>query len=106
MAAAPVSVTLEREEVVDFTTPYYEYAGIRILVKKSDAEDNLFTFVDVFHYQVRDFNIWLFDSLHNALIVLSLHIHALASYVYLLDKFWQESKSKLSRINTIEHWLH
>ena len=50
MAAAPVSVTLEREEVVDFTTPYYEYSGIRILLKKPDAEDNLFTFVDVFHY--------------------------------------------------------
>ena len=52
MAAAPVSVTLEREEVVDFTTPYYEYSGIRILLKKPDAKDNLFTFVDVFHYQV------------------------------------------------------
>ena len=52
MAAAPVSVTLEREEVVDFTTPYYEYSGIRILLKKPDAEENLFTFVDVFHYQV------------------------------------------------------
>lgn len=52
MAAAPVSVTLERDEVVDFTTPYYEYAGIRILLKKPDAQNNLFTFVDVFHYEV------------------------------------------------------
>lgn len=52
MAAAPMSVTLERDTVVDFTTPYYEYAGIRILIKKQEAENNLFTFVDVFHYEV------------------------------------------------------
>ncbi|KAK7111834.1 ionotropic receptor 25a-like [Littorina saxatilis] len=43
-----LTVTAEREEVVDFTLPYYDFAGIQILMKKPDTNVNLFYFVDVF----------------------------------------------------------
>ncbi len=52
MIAAPLSVTLERERVLDFTSPYYEYAGIQILMTKPENKDNLFTFADVFNWKV------------------------------------------------------
>lgn len=43
-----LTVTAEREEVVDFTLPYYDFAGIQILMRKPDTNVNLFYFVDVF----------------------------------------------------------
>ncbi|XP_025098257.1 glutamate receptor ionotropic, kainate 4-like isoform X1 [Pomacea canaliculata] len=43
-----LTVTAAREEVVDFTLPYYDFAGIQILMKKPDASINLFYFADVF----------------------------------------------------------
>ncbi|KAL8573211.1 hypothetical protein ACOMHN_036196 [Nucella lapillus] len=43
-----LTVTAEREEVVDFTLPYYDFAGIQILMRKPDNNVNLFYFVDVF----------------------------------------------------------
>jgi hypothetical protein len=45
-------VTAEREEVVDFTLPYYDFAGIQILMKKDEAAVSLFYFVDVFTTEV------------------------------------------------------
>ena len=42
MVVAPISVTLERETVVDFTTPYYDYAGIQILMTKPTTKQDLF----------------------------------------------------------------
>lgn len=47
-----LSVTTERDAVVDFTLPYYDFAGIQILVKKKAQETKLFYFLDVFHLDV------------------------------------------------------
>ena len=41
-------MTAEREAVVDFTTPFYEFAGIEILVKEQSQKQNLLFFVTVF----------------------------------------------------------
>lgn len=48
MAVGALTVTAEREAVVDFTTPFYEFAGIEILVKQVKQEQNLLFFVTVF----------------------------------------------------------
>ncbi|XP_062619725.1 ionotropic receptor 25a-like, partial [Saccostrea cucullata] len=54
LAAAPVSVTAEREQVIDFTNPYYDYAGLQILMSGTIASSSMFGFVDVF-----DGPVWL-----------------------------------------------
>ena len=48
MAVGALTVTAEREALVDFTTPFYEFAGIEILVKEVNQEQNLLFFVTVF----------------------------------------------------------
>ncbi len=45
MVVAPLSVTLERDTIVDFTTPYYDYAGIQILMMKQETDHDLFRLV-------------------------------------------------------------
>ncbi|XP_041363768.1 ionotropic receptor 25a-like [Gigantopelta aegis] len=45
---AALTVTAEREKVVDFTLPYYDFAGIQILMKKPNRDISLFYFADVF----------------------------------------------------------
>lgn len=52
MAAAPLSVTAEREGVVDFTTPYYDFAGTQILMKKTESHPGMFAFSTVFRSDV------------------------------------------------------
>ncbi|XP_055341715.1 ionotropic receptor 25a-like [Paramacrobiotus metropolitanus] len=47
IALAPLSVMAERENVVDFTVPYFDLVGISILMKKSGQEQSLFKFVTV-----------------------------------------------------------
>ncbi|XP_050390554.1 ionotropic receptor 25a [Patella vulgata] len=48
MVVAPVSVTADREAVLDFTSPYYDFAGIQIMMKKPDDETSFMTFTFVF----------------------------------------------------------
>ena len=48
MAVGALTVTAEREAVVDFTTPFYEFAGIEILVKQVKQDQNLLFFVTIF----------------------------------------------------------
>ncbi|XP_060076087.1 ionotropic receptor 25a-like [Ylistrum balloti] len=48
MGAGPISVTAERETVIDFTAPYYDYAGLQILTKDTREPQSLFVFVTVF----------------------------------------------------------
>jgi hypothetical protein len=48
LAVGPLTVTAEREAVLDFTTPFYEFAGIEILMKEVAQEQNLLFFVTVF----------------------------------------------------------
>lgn len=47
-----LSVTTEREAVVDFTLPYYDFAGIQILFQDPEDNDGLFSFMTVFHWDV------------------------------------------------------
>ncbi|KAL8573216.1 hypothetical protein ACOMHN_036201 [Nucella lapillus] len=48
LAVGPLAVTAEREAAVDFTTPFYEFAGIEILVKEVTHDQDLLFFVTVF----------------------------------------------------------
>ncbi|XP_005092578.2 uncharacterized protein LOC101847409 [Aplysia californica] len=43
-----LTVTAERDRVVDFSLPYYDFAGIQILMKRQAAEINLFYYANVF----------------------------------------------------------
>ncbi|XP_067671307.1 uncharacterized protein [Haliotis asinina] len=52
IAVASLSMTTERDKVADFTTPYYEFGGIQILIKNSNAEKSLLAFANVFSGEV------------------------------------------------------
>ncbi|OWF55104.1 ionotropic receptor 25a-like [Mizuhopecten yessoensis] len=52
IAVGPISVMAERENVVDFTVPYYDLVGLTILMKKPKFEYFLFKFLIVLHHQV------------------------------------------------------
>ncbi|CAM1317771.1 Uncharacterised protein g6837 [Pycnogonum litorale] len=52
IALAPISVMAERENVVDFTVPYYDLVGITILMKKPKPPTSLFKFLNVLETQV------------------------------------------------------
>jgi len=45
--AAPFSIMAERENVVDFTVPYYDLVGITILAKKPEITYAVFKFMEV-----------------------------------------------------------
>lgn len=45
-------VTAERENVIDFTVPYYDLVGINILMKKPRPETSLFKFLTVLEGEV------------------------------------------------------
>jgi ionotropic glutamate receptor len=66
-------MTAEREEFVDFTIPYYDFAGLQILMKKPPTLTFLFKFMTVFYYDV-----WL--CIGGVLTVMCI-------LVYLFDKF-------------------
>lgn len=48
MVIGALSVTTERERIIDFTLAYYDYAGIQILMKRPLQDKNLFRFMTVF----------------------------------------------------------
>uniref|UniRef100_A0A2P2I0J5 Ionotropic receptor 25a-like n=1 Tax=Hirondellea gigas TaxID=1518452 RepID=A0A2P2I0J5_9CRUS len=52
IALAPLSVMAERENVVDFTVPYYDLVGITILMKKPKTPTSLFRFLTVLEPEV------------------------------------------------------
>lgn len=52
MSVAALSVTTEREHVIDFTVPYYDFSGIVIIIKKPFPNEHWFRFTDVFSYVV------------------------------------------------------
>ena len=54
IALGALSVTAEREAVVDFTVPYYDLVGISVLVRRTQPSTNLFKFMSVFEMQVRE----------------------------------------------------
>lgn len=47
MAVSDLSVMAERENVVDFTVPYYDLVGIKILMKAPKFEYSLLKFAAV-----------------------------------------------------------
>lgn len=47
IALGALSVMAERENVIDFTVPYYDLVGITILMKKPDIPTSLFKFLTV-----------------------------------------------------------
>lgn len=49
---APMSVMAERENVVDFTVPYYDLVGITILMKQPQQPTSLFKFLNVLEMEV------------------------------------------------------
>lgn len=71
IALGTLSVMAERENVVDFTVPYYDLVGISILMQKQKATTSLFKFLTVLEHDVwlcilasyffTSFLMWLFD---------------------------------------------
>jgi len=71
MAVGALSVMAERENVVDFTVPYYDLVGITIMMKKPKVPTSLFKFLSVLEdsvwgcilaaYFVTSVLMWIFD---------------------------------------------
>ncbi|TRY77929.1 hypothetical protein TCAL_07724 [Tigriopus californicus] len=72
VALGALSVMAERENVIDFTVPYYDLVGITILMKKPKVPTSLFKFLSVLEdsvwgcillaYFVTSLLMWLFDK--------------------------------------------
>ncbi|XP_012263496.2 ionotropic receptor 25a [Athalia rosae] len=73
IAVAALTMTSEREEVIDFVAPYYEQSGILIAIRKPVRKTSLFKFMTVLRLEV-----WL--SIVGALTVTGVMI-------WLLDKY-------------------
>ena len=52
MAIGAISVMAERERVIDFTMPFYDSVGIKIIVKRVKAPTSLFKFLLVMEDKV------------------------------------------------------
>ncbi|GLH09406.1 Chemosensory protein [Gryllus bimaculatus] len=71
IALGALSVMAERENVIDFTVPYYDLVGITILMKKPKTPTSLFKFLTVLENEVwlcilaayffTSFLMWIFD---------------------------------------------
>jgi len=71
IAVGALSVMAERENVVDFTVPYYDLVGITIMMKKPKVPTSLFKFLSVLEdsvwgcilaaYFVTSVLMWIFD---------------------------------------------
>ena len=72
MIVAPMTMTSEREEVIDFVAPYFDQSGISIIIRKKEVVRSLFKFLSVLERDV-----WL--AILGALVVTALMI-------WLLDK--------------------
>nr|CAD7444792.1 unnamed protein product [Timema bartmani] len=73
MIIAPLTMTSEREEVIDFVAPYFDQSGISIVIRKPVRKTSLFKFMTVLRLEV-----WL--SIVGALTVTGIMI-------WLLDKY-------------------
>ncbi|CAM1321855.1 Uncharacterised protein g7909 [Pycnogonum litorale] len=52
MIVAGLSMTSEREEVVDFVSPYFDQAGISIIMRRKMDNESLFKFLSVLNWKV------------------------------------------------------
>ena len=57
IAVASLTITSEREEVVDFITPYFDQSGISIAGRKPVRPRSLFKFLEVLHVEVKLLNL-------------------------------------------------
>lgn len=55
MIVAALSMTSEREEVVDFVSPYFDQAGISIVMRRKMDSESLFKFLQVLNWKVCTF---------------------------------------------------
>lgn len=73
MVVAPLKMTAQREEVIDFVTPFFEQTGILILMRNPVIETSLFKFMTVLRLEV-----WL--SIIAALVATSVMLWLLDTY--------------------------
>merc|ERR1712226_549991 len=73
MIVAPMTMTSEREEVVDFVAPYFDQSGISIILRKPVRPRSLFKFMEVLKVEV-----WM--AILGALVVTALML-------WFLDRF-------------------
>ncbi|XP_051160876.1 ionotropic receptor 25a-like isoform X13 [Leptopilina boulardi] len=73
IAVAALTMTSEREEVIDFVAPYFEQSGILIVMRKPERETSLFKFMTVLRVEV-----WL--SIVGALTLTAIMIWFLDKY--------------------------
>ncbi|XP_055304771.1 ionotropic receptor 25a [Sitodiplosis mosellana] len=73
IAVAPMKMTAEREEVIDFVAPYFEQTGILIVIRKPVRQTSLFKFMTVLRAEV-----WL--SIVGAIITTSIMLWILDKY--------------------------
>merc|ERR1719189_455945 len=52
ISVATLTMTTEREEVIDFVAPYFDQSGISILLRKKKRETNVFKFLSVLKPEV------------------------------------------------------
>ncbi|KAK3091196.1 hypothetical protein FSP39_017882, partial [Pinctada imbricata] len=71
LGVGPISVTAERETVIDFSAPYYDYAGLQILMKDSTKPKSLFIFASVFTEIV--WILWFITIIMTALLLFGYH---------------------------------
>ncbi|XP_063543758.1 ionotropic receptor 25a [Cydia strobilella] len=72
IAVSALTMTAEREEVIDFVAPYFEQSGILIVIRKPTRKTSLFKFMTVLRTEVwlsivaalilTGFMIWLLDK--------------------------------------------
>ena len=73
LVVADLTMTSEREEIIDYISPYFDQAGISIIVRKKFKEQSLFKFLQVLKLEV-----WL--GILGAVIVTAL-------LLWVLDRF-------------------
>jgi ionotropic glutamate receptor NMDA 1 len=87
MIVAPLTISPERAEVIDFSKPF-KYQGLTILVKKTTKDSNLGSFLQPFGN-----TLW---------ILVGLSVHVVALVLYLLDRFSPFGRFKLAKNDDTE----
>lgn len=73
LIVAPLKMTAQREEVIDYVTPFFEQTGILIMMRNPVVETSLFKFMTVLRLEV-----WL--SIIAALVATSIMLWLLDTY--------------------------
>lgn len=98
---APLSVMAERENVIDFTVPYYDLVGITILMKKPSIDYSVFKFMSVLEDPV-----W--GCIFSAFIIVSVLLAVFdkfSPYSYQNNKESWDGKGEEPRIFTLKEGL-